>query len=109
MASRALPTARVSLKGAKSLRRGNPWLYRTELPEPPNVKTHGSVVAVHNASAEPVTVPLTLDDLEPGTVLLDLLTGGSVEPDEQGSVEVDLGAYGYRWLRVTPPGSRRLR
>ena len=69
----------------------------------------GSVVAVHNATAEPVTVPLTLDDLEPGTVLLDLLAEGSVEPDEQGTVEVDLGAYGYRWLRVTPPGSRRLR
>jgi trehalose synthase len=69
----------------------------------------GSVVALHNAAAEPVTVPLTLDDLEPGTVLLDLLAGGSVEPDEQGKVELDLGAYGYRWLRVTPPGSRRLR
>jgi hypothetical protein len=64
---------------------------------------------VHNATAEPVTVPLTLDDLAPGTVLLDLLAEGSEEPDEQGAVEVDLGAYGYRWLRVTPPGSRRLR
>jgi glycosidase len=69
----------------------------------------GSVVALHNSTAEPVTVPLTLDGLEPGTVLLDLLTAGSAEPDEQGKVELDLGAYGYRWLRVTPPGSRRLR
>jgi trehalose synthase len=69
----------------------------------------GSVVALHNSTAEPVTVPLTLDGLEPGTVLLDLLTDGSAEPDEQGKVELDLGAYGYRWLRVTPPGSRRLR
>jgi len=69
----------------------------------------GSVVALHNAAAEPVTVPLTLDGLEPGTVLLDLLADGSAQPNEQGQVELDLGAYGYRWLRVTPPGSRRLR
>jgi trehalose synthase len=69
----------------------------------------GSVVALHNAGAEPVTVPLTLDGLQPGTVLADLLADGSTEPDEQGRVELDLGAYGYRWLRVTPPGSRRLR
>ncbi len=69
----------------------------------------GSLVALHNAAAEPVTVPLTLDGLEPGTVLLDLLTDGSAEPDEKGRIELNLGAYGYRWLRVTPPGSRRLR
>jgi trehalose synthase len=69
----------------------------------------GSLLALHNAAAEPVTVPLTLDGLEPGTVLLDLLADGSAEPDEKGRVELNLGAYGYRWLRVTPPGSRRLR
>jgi glycosidase len=69
----------------------------------------GSIVALHNASADPVTVPLTLPDLEPGTALNDLLEDGMVEPDEKGRVELPLGAYGYRWLRVTPPGSRRLR
>jgi trehalose synthase len=69
----------------------------------------GSIVALHNASADPVTVPLTLPDLEPGTVLNDLLQDGIVEPDEKGRVELPLPAYGYRWLRVTPPGSRRLR
>ena len=68
-----------------------------------------SVVALHNVAAEPVTVPLTLDGLEPGTTLVDLLAAGSTEPDEKGRVELDLEAYGYRWLRVTPPGSRRLR
>ena len=68
-----------------------------------------SVVALHNAAAEPVSVPLTLDGLEPGTTLVDLLAAGSAEPDEKGRVELDLEAYGYRWLRVTPPGSRRLR
>ena len=69
----------------------------------------GSIVALHNASADPVTVPLTLADLEAGTVLNDLLEDGMVEPDDKGRVELPLGAYGYRWLRVTPPGSRRLR
>jgi hypothetical protein len=69
----------------------------------------GSVVALHNALAEPVTVPLTLSNLAPGTVLADLLENGAVEPDGKGRVELQLGAYGYRWLRVTPPGSRRLR
>ncbi len=37
----ALPVARVSLKGAKSLRRGNPWLYRTELVELPDTQERG--------------------------------------------------------------------
>ena len=68
----------------------------------------GSVVALHNAADEAVRVPLTLDDLEPGTVLVDLLAGGTVETGDGGRVELPLDAYGYRWLRVTPPGSRRL-
>ncbi|HEX8697983.1 MAG TPA: class I SAM-dependent rRNA methyltransferase [Myxococcaceae bacterium] len=54
MSGKALPTARVSLKGAKSLRRGNPWLYRTELAEPPNVKTPGAVVAVVDPQGNPI-------------------------------------------------------
>jgi 23S rRNA (cytosine1962-C5)-methyltransferase len=54
MAARALPTARVSLKGAKSLRRGNPWLYRTELLEPPAGDTHGAVVAVVDPQGNPI-------------------------------------------------------
>jgi glycosidase len=69
----------------------------------------GSIVALHNASADPVTVPVTLTDLEPGTLLADLLEDGTVELDGKGRAELPLGAYGYRWLRVTPPGSRRLR
>ncbi|MFL5346445.1 MAG: class I SAM-dependent rRNA methyltransferase [Hyalangium sp.] len=54
MASQALPTARVSPKGAKSLRRGTPWLYRTELLEPPKVDTHGAVVAVVDPQGNPI-------------------------------------------------------
>lgn len=55
MAARgALPTARVSLKGAKSLRRGNPWLYRTELLEPPAGDTRGMVVSVVDPQGNPI-------------------------------------------------------
>jgi 23S rRNA (cytosine1962-C5)-methyltransferase len=54
MAARALPTARVSLKGAKSLRRGNPWLYRTELAEPPSTQSRGAVVAVVDPQGNPI-------------------------------------------------------
>jgi 23S rRNA (cytosine1962-C5)-methyltransferase len=54
MASRALPIARVTLKGAKSLRRGNPWLYRTELAEPPSGDTRGMVVAVVDPQGNPI-------------------------------------------------------
>ncbi len=54
MASRALPTARVSPKGAKSLRRGNPWLYRTELLEPPTGEPHGAVVSVVDPQGNPI-------------------------------------------------------
>ncbi|HLL02127.1 MAG TPA: class I SAM-dependent rRNA methyltransferase [Myxococcaceae bacterium] len=53
-AGKALPTVRVTLKGAKSLRRGNPWLYRTELAEPPSVKMAGSVVAVVDPQGNPI-------------------------------------------------------
>src|SRR4051812_41616840 len=54
MAVRSLPTARVSLKGAKSLRRGNPWLYRTELTDPPPGDTRGMVVAVVDPQGNPI-------------------------------------------------------
>ena len=68
----------------------------------------GSLVALHNFSAGAVTVPLTVDDVVPGTVLTDLLQEGSTELTDKGTCEVTLDGYGYRWLRVSSPGSRRL-
>ena len=55
-----------------------------------------------------MTVPLTLPDLPEGTRLADLLADGVTEPDARGRVELTLDAYGYRWLRVARPDSRRL-
>jgi hypothetical protein len=65
-------------------------------------------VALHNLTGEPVTVPLKLPDLHPGTRLVDLLCDGQHEIDEKGRTEVPLEAYGYRWLRVVRPDDRRL-
>jgi hypothetical protein len=67
------------------------------------------MVLLHNLSADAVTVPLTLTDLPDGARLADLLAEGVTEPDERGRVELALDGYGYRWLRVARPGSRRLR
>lgn len=50
----SLPTARVSLKGAKTLRRGTPWVYRTELTEAPATDTPGAVVAVVDPQGNPI-------------------------------------------------------
>jgi len=66
------------------------------------------LVALHNLADTAVTVPLALPDLPAGTRLADLLVDGGHDVGEDGSVEVPLEAYGYRWLRVVRPGDRRL-
>jgi glycosidase len=68
-----------------------------------------SLVALHNLGPDAVTVPFTLPDTDPDCELVDLLQLGSVNPGEKGQTEVQLDGYGYRWLRVTRPGDRRLR
>ncbi|ATB41845.1 methyltransferase RlmI [Cystobacter fuscus] len=54
MARSPLPTVRVSLKGAKTLRRGSPWVYRTELVELPDTQDKGAVVSVVDPQGNPV-------------------------------------------------------
>ncbi|MCW2614775.1 MAG: treS [Frankiales bacterium] len=66
------------------------------------------LVSVHGLSSEPVTVSLSLPDLEPGTRLVDLLCDGAHDVADDGSATVPLEAYGFRWLRVVRPGDRRL-
>jgi glycosidase len=68
-----------------------------------------SVVALHNFSAEPVTVPLELDGVDDTCVLEDLLQDGRTPLDDKGCAEVTLDGYGYRWLRLSRPGDLRLR
>lgn len=68
----------------------------------------GSMIAMHNFTAETVTVPLTVEGADGDTRLVDLLDEEVSMTGRNGSVELDLDAYGYRWLRVLDPGSRRL-
>jgi glycosidase len=68
-----------------------------------------SLVAVHNLGPDAVTVPLRPANTGPECQLQDLLETGTTTPDKDGEVQVQLDGYGYRWLRVTHPGDRRLR
>jgi glycosidase len=68
-----------------------------------------SLIALHNLGPDAVTVPFTLPDTDPDCELTDLLQTGSTTPGKHGETEVDLDGYGYRWLRITRPGDRRLR
>jgi trehalose synthase len=67
-----------------------------------------TMVALHNLGPEPRTVPIRLDDCDDSCRLVDLLQAGSTDIDESGRAELTLDAYGYRWLRLTRPGNRRL-
>jgi trehalose synthase len=69
----------------------------------------GSLVAVHNLGDEAVTVPLKLTDVREDCHLQDLLQDGTTSVEDDGTCEVQLEGYGYRWLRVHHPGDRRLR
>jgi hypothetical protein len=62
------------------------------------------MLALHNFAAEGCIVAVELDAVAPGSVLVDLLDGlTETELDKSGRAELDLGPYGYRWLRVLGP------
>jgi glycosidase len=64
-----------------------------------------AMVALHNFGADSALVTVQLADVPRGSMLIDLLDGLSEhELDASGGVELDLGAYGYRWLRLRRPG-----
>lgn len=63
------------------------------------------MLALHNFGPDGCLVPVELTDVPPDSVLVDLLDGLSECPlDGKGRAELELGAYGYRWLRVLRPG-----
>ncbi|SCX51090.1 trehalose synthase [Klenkia marina] len=68
----------------------------------------GALVALHNLGAEPAVVPVALDGCGAEHLLADLLVEGTTALDERGRAELALEGYGYRWLRVVAPGTRRL-
>lgn len=49
---------------------------------------------------------LKLDDFDGAVALHDLLDGSSWEELDGSTVELQLGRYGYRWLRVQREGQR---
>lgn len=63
-----------------------------------------SVILVHNLSPKSLVVPLTLEDEDQDTELVDLLQDGVCAIDPQHRTEVMMEGYGYRWLRVKRPG-----
>jgi glycosidase len=67
-------------------------------------KSGWAMVALHNFGAEGSIVPIQLEDAPPGSILIDLLDGLTEHKlDAQGRIELDLEAYGYRWLQLLRP------
>jgi glycosidase len=65
----------------------------------------GIVVAVHNLAAEPCRVRVDLAAEDEGSRLDDLLDERpAFETLDGKAVELTLEGYGYRWLRLIPPG-----
>ena len=58
------------------------------------------VVAAHNLGADPISITLT-DVLSDGDTLVDLLNGDAVLPHD-GTLDLALEGYGFRWFRVQP-------
>jgi trehalose synthase len=68
----------------------------------------GRMIALHNFGAEPVVVELSIDGVGDEDELVDLLADGTTRTSATGTVSLALDGYGYRWLRVLEPDSRRL-
>ena len=68
-----------------------------------------SLIALHNLGPDPAVVPLALGGTGDDRELADLLQDGTTPVAADGSCELTLDGYGYRWLRLARPHDRRLR
>ena len=68
----------------------------------------GRMIAIHNFADVPAATSFALQDEPDGTRLVDLLGSERIPLDERGGVELEVPAYGYRWLRVSRPGDGRV-
>lgn len=66
------------------------------------------MVTVHNLGPEPADLDLDLDWVPKDTRLIDLFDDHDVEIADGGKVQEQIEGYGFRWLRIAPPGTRRL-
>ena len=63
-----------------------------------------AMLAVHNFGADSCLVPVQLENLPPGSLLVDLFDGLAEHTlDAHGGIELSVEGYGYRWLRVRRP------
>ena len=67
-----------------------------------------ALLAVHNLGSEPQQVHVQVPGCDASSRLQDLLTEGTTPVGADGSVDLALDGYGYRWLRVVTDDSRRL-
>lgn len=80
--------------------------------DPPSVLVHRcdwdghTVVALHNFSAEPCPVSVTLDGLPDAEAADDLLDGASELQIEDATLSLTLEGHGYRWYRIRRQGQR---
>ncbi len=68
----------------------------------------GRMVALHNFTEVPVRLRVELGRVEEGTALLDLHGPERIPLEANGRLELELPPYGFRWLRVSPPGDTRI-
>jgi glycosidase len=67
----------------------------------------GSVVAIHNLSAEPRHATVNLADVEDVDRVIDLLDGSTpARPLADPALECKLDGYGFSWLRLQRKGFR---
>ena len=68
-----------------------------------------SMVGLHNFGADRTMVQVDLGETPEGTMLTDLLEDRPPVPlGRDGTVDLDLEGYGFRWLRVLRPDDRPL-
>ena len=68
----------------------------------------GRMVALHSFSPDAVSVKITIPDADASSRLVDLLETGETPLGADGSAELALTGYGYRWLRVVERDDKRL-
>ncbi|MDX6262802.1 MAG: hypothetical protein QOH84_4490 [Kribbellaceae bacterium] len=68
----------------------------------------GTVIALHNFSAEPAEITLAVAGAGVGVRVADVLTGATSEVENDGTLRHQVGPYGCCWLRVLRPGDRYL-
>ena len=68
----------------------------------------GRMIALHNFTEAPKRVTVDIGAVEEDTALLDLHGPERIALDPRGRVDLELAPYGFRWLRVSPPGDTRI-